>query len=54
MQNVDFQVQGNQLVIVVDLTQRNIAVPGFEDIKIGLNVYRPQQVSRTARHMASS
>jgi len=71
MQNVDFQVQGNQLIIVVDLTQElgvsssgksliiattsgNIAVPGFEDIKIGLNVYRPQQVSRTARHMASS
>ncbi len=70
MQNVAFQVQGNQLVIVVDLTQElgvsssgksiiiastsgNVAVPGFEDIKVGLNVYRPQQVSRTAHRTAS-
>jgi hypothetical protein len=69
MQNVEFQVQGNQLVITVDLTQElgvsssgksliiastsgNVAVPGFEDIKVGLNVYRPQQVGRTARRMA--
>jgi len=70
MQNVEFEVQGNQLVIVVDLTQElgisssgksliiattsgNIAVPGFEDIKVGLNVYRPQQAGKTVRRMAS-
>jgi len=70
MQNVNFQVQGDHLVITIDLTQElgvsssgksliiattsgNIAVPGFEDIKVGLNVYRPQQVSRTARRTAN-
>ncbi len=71
MQNVDFQVQGNRLVITVDLTQElgvsasgksliiattsgNVLVPGYEEIKIGLNCYRPQQAGngsrRTARH----
>jgi hypothetical protein len=70
MQNVEFQVQGNQLVIVVDLTQEvgisssgksliiastsgNVAVPGFEAVKVGLNVYRPQQVGKVVRRMAS-
>ncbi len=60
MQNVDVQIQGDKLVIVVDLTQEvgpsasgkslvigttggNVGVPGSEDIKLGLNVYRPQQ-----------
>ena len=69
MQNVEFQVQGSQLVIVVDLTQElgvsssgksiiiastsgNVAVPGFEDVKVGLNVYRPQQVNRSSRRVA--
>jgi hypothetical protein len=71
MQNVEFQVQGNVLVITVDLTQEvgvsssgksviiastggNVSVPGFEDVKVGLNVYRPQpQTGRGLRHMAS-
>ena len=71
MQNVEFQVQGNTLVMTVDLTQvvgesssgksiiiastgGNVAVPGFEDVKVGLNVYRPQpQTSRGLCHMAS-
>ena len=70
MQNVEFQVQGNQLVIVVDLTQEvgvsssgksliiastsgNVAVPGFETVKVGLNVYRPQQAGKVVRRMAS-
>ncbi len=70
MQNVEFQVQGNSLVIVVDLSQEvgesssgksiiiastggNVSVPGFEDVKVGLNVYRPQQVNRGLRRMAS-
>ena len=70
MQNVEFQVEGDQLVIVVDLSQElgesasgksviiattggNVAVPGCEDIKVGLNVYRPQQVNKTVRRMAS-
>ncbi len=71
MQNVEFQVEGNSLLIIVDLSQElgesasgksviiastggNVSVPGSEDIKVGLNVYRPQQqVSRGARRMAS-
>ncbi len=70
MQNVTFEVQGDQLMIVVDLSQEvgesasgksviiattggNVAVPGCEDIKVGLNVYRPQQVNKTVRRMAS-
>jgi hypothetical protein len=70
MQNVEFEVQGDQLVITIDLSQElgvsssgksiiiattggNVAVPGWEAIKVGLNVYRPQQAGRTGRHMAS-
>ena len=70
MQNVKFQVEGDQLVIVVDLSQQvgesasgksviiattggNVVVPGCEELKIGLNVYRPQQVKKTVRRMAS-
>ena len=70
MQNVEFQVEGDQLVIVVDLSQQvgesasgksviiattggNVVVPGCEELKIGLNVYRPQQVKKTVRRMAS-
>jgi hypothetical protein len=66
MQNVVFQMQGNQLVIVVDLSQElglsqsqksmliastggNVAVPGYEDIKVGLNVYRPVQTGNGVR-----
>ena len=70
MENVQFQVQGNHLVITVDLGQElgvsssgksviiattggNVAVPGWEAVKVGLNVYRPQQADRTSRRMAS-
>ena len=69
-QNVVFEVQGDQLVITIDLSQElgvsssgksiiiattggNVAVPGWEDVKVGLNVYRPQQVGRASRRMAS-
>lgn len=63
-QNVVFEVQGDQLVITIDLSQElgvsssgksiiiattggNVAVPGWEDVKVGLNVYRPQRVTYT-------
>ncbi len=57
-QNVDLRVQGDKLVITVDLTKSfgmsssgksvliastvgNVSVPGREEVKVGLNVYRP-------------
>jgi hypothetical protein len=59
MKNIEAKVQGDKLVITVDLsknfglsgsgksviiasTEGNVAVPGREEVKIGLNVYRPQ------------
>lgn len=59
MKNVQMNVEGNKLVIVVDLNQEfglsssgksitvastegNIAVPGREEVKIGLNIYKPR------------
>lgn len=65
MENIEFEVQGDQLVIVIDLSQElgqsasgksviiattggNVSVPGHEEVKIGLNVYRPV-VARPAR-----
>ena len=70
MQNVEFEVEGDQLVIRIDLSQElgesssgksviiattggNVAVPGREAVKVGLNVYRPQQVSSTSRRISS-
>jgi hypothetical protein len=71
MENIEFEVQGDLLVITVDLSQElrtsasgksviiattggNVGVPGCEEVKVGLNVYRPQQqVSRGHRRMAS-
>jgi hypothetical protein len=70
MYNVEFEVEGDQLIIRVDLSQElgesssgksviigttggNVAVPGWEAVKVGLNVYRPQQADRRSRHMAS-
>jgi hypothetical protein len=39
--------------IILASSGGNVSVPGFEDIKIGLNVYRPQpQTGRGLRHMA--
>ena len=59
-ENIQMEVQGETLVIRVDLRQSyglfgsgksvivastggNVAVPGQEQVKIGLNVYRPQK-----------
>ncbi|GLV57527.1 hypothetical protein KDH_43630 [Dictyobacter sp. S3.2.2.5] len=70
MQNIQLSVQGDRLVIEVDLSQElgvsasgksviiattggNVSVPGCEDIKLGVNIYRPQPVSRGSRRMAS-
>ena len=64
MQNVHMEVQGDNLVSVVDLSQElglsssqksvivastggNVSVPGREEVKIGLNIYRP--VEKPAR-----
>jgi hypothetical protein len=68
MHNVAFEVEGDFLVIRVDLSQElgesssgksvilattggNVEVPGREAVKVGLNVYRPQQVSSTSRRI---
>ncbi len=57
MKNVEIKVQGNTLVITVDLsksfglsssgksemvatTAGNVSVPGREEVKVGLNIYR--------------
>ena len=62
MKNVQMNVEGNKLIIVVDLNQEfglsssgksitiastegNISVPGREDIKIGVNIYKPRPKS---------
>ncbi len=59
MKNVEIKVEGNKLIIVVDLTQEfglsssgksmtiastegNVSVPGREEVKIGLNIYKPR------------
>jgi hypothetical protein len=58
MTNVKTRIEGNRLIIEVDLskeygssgsgksttvasTQGNVSVPGREDVKMGLNIYRP-------------
>jgi hypothetical protein len=58
--NIEMSVQGNTLVITVDLSKTyglsasgkseviastggNISVPGREQVKVGLNIYRPQK-----------
>lgn len=63
MKNVQINVEGNKLIIVVDLeqdfgpsasgksitiasTEGNVSVPEHEDVKIGLNVYRPRKSAR--------
>ncbi len=62
MKNVEIKVEGNKLIIVVDLTQEfglsssgksmtiastegNVSVPGREEVKIGLNIYKPRPKS---------
>ena len=59
MKNIDMRVEGDTLIITVNLTQEyglsssgksitiastdgNVAVPGHEQIKAGINVYRPR------------
>jgi len=71
MENIEFEVQGDQLVIVVDLSQEqgksasgksmiiattggNISVPGHEDVKIGLNIYRPVSAGSAAGRGSSA
>ena len=63
MKNVQLTVEGDKLLIVVDLneefglsssgksitvasTEGNVAIPGREEIKIGLNVYKPRSKDR--------
>ncbi len=60
MENVHVELNGNLLVIAIDLSQTlgvsssgkseimattggNVAVPGHEEVKVGLNVYRPRK-----------
>ena len=59
MKNIKAKVQGDELILTIDLsknfglsgsgksiiiasTEGNVAVPGREEVKIGVNVYRPQ------------
>ena len=59
MKNVDMKVQGDKLIITVDLsksfglstsgksvtiatTAGNVSVPGREEVKVGVNIYRLQ------------
>jgi hypothetical protein len=60
MGNVHMEVQGNLLVMTIDLSQTmgvsasgkseiiattggNVSLPGYDEIKIGVNVYRPRK-----------
>jgi hypothetical protein len=59
MKNIEMQIEGDKLIIAIDLkqefglsssgksvtiasTEGNIALPGHEEIKIGLNIYKPR------------
>ncbi len=59
MKNVEIKVDGDKLILVVNLSQEfglstsgksitvastegNVSVPGYEEVKIGLNVYKPR------------
>jgi hypothetical protein len=40
--------------IIIASTGGDVSVPGFEGVKVGLNIYRPvQDGRRNGRHMAS-
>lgn len=69
MRNVEFEVEGDQLVIVIDLSQElgesgsgksiiiastdgNVSIPGRDEVKVGLNVYRPVNAGRGVRREA--
>ena len=62
MKNIEMNVEGDKLIIVVELkkefglsssgksitvasTEGNVAIPNREEIKIGLNVYKPRPKS---------
>lgn len=66
MENVEMQLNGSVLVIMVDLSQTlgvsqsgkseiiastggNVSVPGHEEVKVGLNVYRPRKQNGNGR-----
>jgi hypothetical protein len=40
--------------IIIATTGGNVGVPGYEEVKVGLNVYRPQQVSHSSRRSSWS
>jgi len=59
VKNIEMNVEGDKLIIIVDLNQEfglsssgksitiastegNVAIPNREEIKIGLNVYKPK------------
>ncbi len=59
MKNIEVKLEGNKLILEIDLSQEqglsksgnsvtiassegNISVPGREDTKMGINVYRPR------------
>ena len=60
MENVQVELNGNLLVLTIDLSQTlgvsasgkseiiattggNVSLPGHEEVKVGLNVYRPRK-----------
>lgn len=62
MKNIELKIEGNKLIIEVDLekeygpsssgksltiasTEGNIAVPGREEVKMGINIYKPRPKS---------
>ncbi|GCE27369.1 hypothetical protein KDA_28530 [Dictyobacter alpinus] len=62
MKNIELKLDGNKLIIEVDLeqeygpsssgksitiasTEGNIAVPGREEVKMGINIYKPRPKS---------
>ena len=70
MENIEFQTNGDQLVIAIDLshevgesasgksmiiatTRGNVQVPGYEEVTVGLNVYRPFRAARVSRRSRS-
>ncbi len=38
--------------IIIATTEGNVALPGHEEVKVGLNIYRPQQSERNGRRTA--
>ncbi len=50
----EFGVSASGKSIIIATTGGNVAVPGFEEVKVGLNFYRPQQSGRGARRMNGS